>query len=199
LQLPFRLLADADFSVARAYGVYESDETDEGPQPHAEPAVFLLDADGKIAYSQIQTGPKGHASTAELALIVFYMQQNDGRYWGDAMELKIKRVYEPPGESDGTRILIDRLWPRGLSKEKAAVDLWLKEIAPSTELRKWFDHDPDKWDEFQKRYRDELEENEEGVQRLRDEMKRGAVTLVYGAKDEEHNDAVALRNFFELN
>lgn len=81
LDLPFRLLSDADFSVARQYGVYESDETDEGPQPHAEPAVFLLDIDGKIAYSQIQTGPKCHANAAELALIVFYMAQNNGRYW----------------------------------------------------------------------------------------------------------------------
>ena len=81
LELPFRLLSDADFSVARRYGVYESDETDEGPQPHAEPAVFLLDTDGKIAYSQLQTGPKGHANAAELALIVQYMANNDGRYW----------------------------------------------------------------------------------------------------------------------
>ncbi len=81
LELPFRLLSDADFSVSRQYGVYESDETEEGPQPHGEPAVFLLDTDGKIAYSQLQTGPKGHANAAELALIVFYMTQNDGRYW----------------------------------------------------------------------------------------------------------------------
>jgi peroxiredoxin len=81
LQLPFRLLSDADFSVARQYGVYESDETDEGPQPHGEPAVFLLDAEGKLAYSQLQSGPKGHANPAEIALIVFYMSQNDGQYW----------------------------------------------------------------------------------------------------------------------
>ncbi len=81
LELPFHLLSDADFSIARLYGVYESDETDEGPQPHAEPAVFLLDIDGKIAYSQLQSGPKGHANAAELALIVFYMSQNNGSYW----------------------------------------------------------------------------------------------------------------------
>lgn len=111
------------------------------------------------------------------------------------MKPKIKRVYEPAEKSDGTRILIDRLWPRGLSREKAAVDLWLKEIAPSTELRKWFDHDPQKWEEFQKRYRTELEANTEAVQQLRDELKKGAATLVYGAKDEEHNDAVVLRDF----
>ena len=81
LGLPFRLLSDADFSVSRQYGIYESDETDEGPQPHGEPAVFLLDIDGKIAYSQLQSGPKGQTNAAELALVVFYMQQNDGRYW----------------------------------------------------------------------------------------------------------------------
>jgi len=81
LRLPFRLLSDADFAVSRRYGVYESDETDEGPQPHGEPAVFLLDAGGYLAYSQVQTGPKGHANPAELALIVFYMARNGGRYW----------------------------------------------------------------------------------------------------------------------
>lgn len=81
LQLPFRLLSDADFSVSRRYDVYESDEIDEGPQPHGEPAVFMLDVDGKIAYSQLQSGPKGHANAAELALIAFYMAQNEGRYW----------------------------------------------------------------------------------------------------------------------
>ncbi len=111
------------------------------------------------------------------------------------MKVKIKRVYERPEKEDGTRILIDRLWARGLTKEKADVDLWLKEIAPSTELRKWFSHDLDKWGEFQKRYRAELKQNDEVVQRLRDEMKKGVVTLVYGAKDEEYNDAVVLAAF----
>jgi uncharacterized protein YeaO (DUF488 family) len=111
------------------------------------------------------------------------------------MKLKIKRVYEKPEKADGTRILIDRLWPRGLSREKAAVDLWLKEIAPSTELRKWFDHDPAKWGDFQRRYRNELKANGEAVQLLQREIKKGTVTLVYGAKDEEHNDAVVLRDF----
>jgi len=111
------------------------------------------------------------------------------------MNLKIKRVYEQPEAEDGTRILIDRLWPRGLTKEKAAVALWLKEIAPSTQLRKWFDHDPSKWEEFKKRYMDELKENDEPVQLLRQEIKKGIVTLVYGAKDEDHNDAVVLKEF----
>ena len=108
------------------------------------------------------------------------------------MNLKLKRVYEPPDKNDGTRILVDRLWPRGMTKVKAGVDIWLKELAPSAELRKWFGHDPDKWTEFKKRYRTELEENDEQLARLGEEIKKGAVTLLYGAKDEEHNDAVVL-------
>lgn len=111
------------------------------------------------------------------------------------MELKIKRVYEKPAEEDGKRILVDRLWPRGLTKEKASVDLWLKEIAPSTELRKWFGHDPDKWKEFQKRYHHELENNNEQVSKLNEQLKNGVVTLVYGAKDEEHNEALVLKEW----
>ena len=112
------------------------------------------------------------------------------------MKIKIKRVYEKPDKEDGIRILVDRLWPRGLTKEKASIDLWLKDIAPSTELRKWFGHDPDKWKEFRKRYRHELKENEEQVSLLKDQMKKGKVTLVYGANDEEHNQAVVLKELF---
>jgi uncharacterized protein YeaO (DUF488 family) len=111
------------------------------------------------------------------------------------MNLKIKRVYEPSDKNDGTRVLVDRLWPRGMTKAKAGVDIWLKELAPSAELRKWFGHDPDKWTEFKKRYRAELEMNDEQVARLREEIKKGPVTLLYGAKDEEHNDAVVLMEF----
>jgi uncharacterized protein YeaO (DUF488 family) len=113
------------------------------------------------------------------------------------MSVRIKRVYDAPDESDGRRILVDRLWPRGLTKAKANVDLWLKEIAPSTELRKWFDHDPDKWPEFQKRYAKELAASEAALQVLEEELGKGPFTLVYGAKDELHNDAVALQNFLE--
>jgi len=109
------------------------------------------------------------------------------------MKIKVKRVYGQKEKEDGTRILVDRLWPRGLTKTKAAVDLWLKEIAPSTELREWFGHDPDKWTEFKRRYRAELKKNGEYVAILKDRMKTGAVTLVYGAKDEEHNEAVVLQ------
>jgi uncharacterized protein YeaO (DUF488 family) len=113
------------------------------------------------------------------------------------MKLKIKRVYEPPDPADGTRILVDRLWPRGLTKEKAHVALWLKEIAPSTELRKWFGHEPDKWENLKARYHAELDANEEQVALLRAEIAKGTVTLVYGARNEEHNNAVVLKEFLE--
>ena len=109
------------------------------------------------------------------------------------MKLAIKRVYEEPDKDDGIRILIDRLWPRGLSKEKAHVDLWLKEIAPSTELRKWFAHDPAKWTEFKTRYRAELKHNSEQLAVLKQAIIKGPVTLLYGAKDEQHNDAIVLQ------
>ena len=109
------------------------------------------------------------------------------------MKLTIKRVYEEPDKDDGIRILIDRLWPRGLSKEKARVDLWLKEIAPSTELRKWFAHDPAKWTEFKTRYRAELKHNSEHLAVLKQAIIKCPVTLLYGAKDEQHNDAIVLQ------
>lgn len=110
------------------------------------------------------------------------------------MNVRIKRVYEPRSEQDGKRILVDRLWPRGLSKEKAGVDLWLKDIAPTTELRKWFAHDPARWTEFQKRYRVELKKNAGPVAILKRETKHGPATLLFAAKDEEHNEAVVLQS-----
>ena len=110
-------------------------------------------------------------------------------------ELGIKRVYEQPAKEDGKRILVDRLWPRGLTKEKASIDLWLKDIAPTTELRKWFGHDPDKWKEFKKRYHEELKNNKEPVSILYDELKENTVTLVYAAKDEQHNEALVLKEW----
>lgn len=107
--------------------------------------------------------------------------------------IKIKRVYEASTGADGFRVLIDRLWPRGLTKEKARVDLWLKEIAPSAELRKSFGHDPNKWRRFQDRYRKELNGKRELIEQLASlEREHKTVTLVYGAKDERHNDAVVL-------
>jgi uncharacterized protein YeaO (DUF488 family) len=111
--------------------------------------------------------------------------------------IKVKRVYEKPSRDDGSRILVERLWPRGLTKERAAVDLWLKEVAPSPELRKWFGHDPAKWGQFQERYWKELEENVEVVRLLKQKGKQGTVTLVYAARDEEHNGALALKWFLE--
>lgn len=110
-----------------------------------------------------------------------------------AANIKLKRAYEPPAGDDGTRVLIDRLWPRGLSKEKAAVDQWLKEIAPSTELRKWFGHDPARWQEFRRRYAAEVYQHAELLEQLRSLARKGRLTLVYSAHDEQHNDAVELR------
>jgi uncharacterized protein YeaO (DUF488 family) len=109
------------------------------------------------------------------------------------MNIRIKRVYEEPDEKDGTRILVDRLWPRGLTKEKAKVDLWLKDVAPSTELRKWFAHDAARWAEFQTRYREELRRNKQQVSLLKEEVLKGPVTLVYAARDQQHNEAVILQ------
>jgi uncharacterized protein YeaO (DUF488 family) len=113
------------------------------------------------------------------------------------MNIKIKRVYEPPDKDDGTRILVDRLWPRGLTKEKADVDLWLKEIAPSTELRKWFGHDLAKWKRFRGRYLTEIRHNDDLVKLFDCEASDGPITLVYAARDEKHNEALVLKQFLE--
>ena len=109
----------------------------------------------------------------------------------------VKRVYEPPEASDGTRVLVDRIWPRGLTKERAKVDVWLKDIAPSAGLRTWFGHDPKRWNEFQKRYFGELRANHAAVEHLTDLLSAGKVTLLFGAHDTEHNNAVALRQFLQ--
>lgn len=108
--------------------------------------------------------------------------------------LRLKRAYIPAEANDGVRILIDRLWPRGVSKSEAALDDWIKDIAPSTELRQWFGHDPDRWPEFQRRYKSELKQHVEELDRIRALAKKKTVTLVYSAHDEEHNDAVVLKN-----
>jgi uncharacterized protein YeaO (DUF488 family) len=112
-----------------------------------------------------------------------------------AANVKLKRAYECPSAGDGTRILIDRLWPRGVKKADAAIDHWAKDIAPSTALRKWFGHDPVLWQEFRSRYAVEVHEHREQMDKLRAVARRGPVTLVYSAHDEVHNDAVALRDF----
>ena len=113
------------------------------------------------------------------------------------MSIRLKRAYEIPEQGDGFRILVDRLWPRGVSKGSARIDLWLKDIAPSTSLRKWFGHEPLKWLEFKTRYFAELDNNPQSVEQLLVHVRRDTVTLVYGAKDKEHNDAVALLEYFE--
>ncbi len=117
----------------------------------------------------------------------------EGRQGDWRMDIKIKRVYEKPDKDDGLRILVDRLWPRGLTKAKAKVDLWLKDVAPSTELRKWFAHDPAKWTEFRTRYLAELRKNKDQVSLLRQKSGKGKTTLLYGARDEQHNEAIILQ------
>jgi uncharacterized protein YeaO (DUF488 family) len=110
---------------------------------------------------------------------------------------RVKRVYEQPSPEDGLRVLVDRLWPRGLNKQKAGVDLWVKEIAPSHALRTWFGHDPARWKDFQVRYRQELQEHSDALALLKQKSKEGAVTLLFAARDEEHNNALALKSLLE--
>jgi uncharacterized protein YeaO (DUF488 family) len=111
--------------------------------------------------------------------------------------IKIKRIYEPPAAGDGFRILVDRLWPRGLTKEKAEVDLWVKEIAPSNELRKWYGHDPAKWGEFKKRYLKEIEDKSDLHDMIAQKVKGGAVTFLFSSQEQKLNNAAALKEFFE--
>jgi uncharacterized protein YeaO (DUF488 family) len=110
-----------------------------------------------------------------------------------ATQVRLKRAYEPAAPEDGVRVLIDRLWPRGLRKADAAVDRWMKDIAPSTELRQWFGHDPERWAEFRRRYVRELQQHAAAIDELCELAQHHTVTLVFSARDEEHNDAVALR------
>ena len=109
--------------------------------------------------------------------------------------IKVKRIYDQPSSDDGKRILIDRLWPRGIKKEEAPMDEWLKDIAPSNILRKWFGHDSSHWGEFKKKYARELRSHRDLVERLKEEARHGTITLLYAAKDTEHNNAVALKEF----
>ncbi|HEX4562178.1 MAG TPA: DUF488 family protein [Gemmatimonadales bacterium] len=113
------------------------------------------------------------------------------------MKIRTKRVYDPPATADGRRILIDRLWARGLSKANARVDYWAKPVAPSTALRKWYGHDPDKWKEFRRRYFAELDANPEGVAELKANLGRGTVTLLFSSKETRLNNASALREYLE--
>ena len=113
------------------------------------------------------------------------------------MSIALKRIYETPSPADGKRILVERLWPRGLSKELAAVDFWAKDTAPSHELRKWFNHDPEKWEAFKTRYFAELDANEDGVAELRERLRGGAAMFVFASREERLNNAVALKEYLE--
>jgi uncharacterized protein YeaO (DUF488 family) len=111
--------------------------------------------------------------------------------------ITIKRVYEPSDASDGARFLVERLWPRGIKKANLHMDAWLKEVAPSDELRRWFGHEPNKWEEFQHQYQEELRAHPDAWQPILEAAERGNVTLIYSARDTQHNNAVALKAFFE--
>jgi uncharacterized protein YeaO (DUF488 family) len=113
------------------------------------------------------------------------------------MKIRTKRIYEDPAKSDGRRILVDRLWPRGVSKEKAKIEYWAKEISPSNELRRWYQHDPDKWSEFRRRYFKELSQNPDGVTELRSKLGKGTITFVFSSKETELNNASALVEYLE--
>lgn len=113
------------------------------------------------------------------------------------MSIAVKRAYQPSSRNDGYRILVDRIWPRGVAKDNLRLDAWLKDVAPSAELRRWFDHAPEKWDRFKARYFQELEQEPEGLATLLERARTGNVTLIFGAKDEAHNNAVVLKAFLE--
>lgn len=111
--------------------------------------------------------------------------------------IRVKRVYEDPSKRDGLRVLVERLWPRGVSKERAAIDLWLKDLAPSADLRNWFHHDPERWEEFRRRYWSELDERGDLLKLLQHRTSEGPVTFVFAAHDLEHNSAIALQQYLE--
>ena len=113
------------------------------------------------------------------------------------MKIQVKRAYDDPGENDGYRILVDRFWPRGISKEKAKIDYWAKQLAPSNELRRWYGHDPEKWSEFKSRYFAELDANSQSAKELLDYVNKGSVTFIYSSKEQHFNNAVALKSYVE--
>jgi len=113
------------------------------------------------------------------------------------LKVNLKRAYEAPARSDGQRVLVDRVWPRGITKEEILIDDWVKDVAPSTALRKWFNHEPPKWNEFKRRYFQELEERPDALKRLLAKARAGTMTLVFGAKDTAHNNAMALKEYLE--
>jgi uncharacterized protein YeaO (DUF488 family) len=114
------------------------------------------------------------------------------------MPIRLKRAYDDPSPGDGLRVLVDGLWPRGVSKDEARIDDWMKDIAPSDDLRKWFGHDPDRWGEFRRRYLAQLKTHRETLRELAERSRHGPVTLVYAAKDDEHNNAVVVKQYLEM-
>ena len=135
------------------------------------------------------SGPASPASP-----VCYADEAESGYMFADGPPVRIKRIYEPPGEADGRRVLVDRLWPRGLSREKASLDLWLKEVAPSHELRRWYKHETARWPEFQKRYRAELADRSVEVEQLVSMAREGGLTLLFSARDEQRNQAAVLRD-----
>ena len=113
------------------------------------------------------------------------------------MTIDLKRAYDPPAKSDGRRVLVDRIWPRGIARDELRIDAWLKDLAPSPTLRKWFGHDPRRWEAFKERYARELDERPDVLAQLVEQARAGRVTLVFGARDAEHNNAVALKEYLE--
>ena len=163
--------------------------------------MALLSAEGKLL------APRAHffrlRRSEEASILGQCLAGNDvpairfARTDGNDMKLRLKRAYDKPEPADGLRVLVDRLWPRGLKKDNAGVDLWLKDIAPSDALRRWFGHDPAKWAEFRRRYRAEIGDRPDAIETLRREVSSGTVTLLFGARDEAHNQAVVLKEFIE--
>lgn len=152
--------------------------------PVVEAAKKAFEKENKILAKNFIIAPMYHKSFIQAFLEFFGV-------------IRTKRVYELPDESDGFRILVDRLWPRGLSKDKALVDLWLKNIAPSDELRKWYSHDPEKWEEFKRRYFEELKQKRELVDLIIEKAKKDVVTFLYSTKETRFNNAAALKEYVE--
>jgi uracil-DNA glycosylase/uncharacterized protein YeaO (DUF488 family) len=171
---------DASSTVTENVKAWRTSWPDVVPLPHPSPRnnIWLR----RNPWFEAELLPKLQARIAELL-------------GDDRVSIELKRVYDLPARSDGCRILVERLWPRGLSKSAAKVDLWAKDVAPSAELRRWFSHDPDKWPEFKKRYFAELRANPHAVEELLDQVRAGAVTFVFASKETRYNNAVALREF----
>jgi len=142
-----------------------------------------------LAYSAANLGP----AVSPDSLAALGMES----CWERPLMINIKRVYDKAEKTDGTRLLVERLWPRGIKKESLQIENWLKDVGPTTELRKWFSHDPEKWDEFRRRYFAELQANPDAWKPILTAVRQGAVTLIYSSHDTEHNNAVALREFLK--